>query len=355
MIELSRLKQLLEHRDKPLLSLYIRVDPALPENQALTPAWQIWVKNTLREMNNTMQDEQVTSWARALSHVLAFLDDYRPDAKGLILFADEDGLQDYRLPVLPQENVAHFGAPLVAPLLWLMDEYERYLIVLVDEEEAHFLTTYLGTIGREEAMASDRFSFDFREKTIRARDARPGGGINQDALDDLTDELISRFHRDVATHISGVMARTGALRVIIGGHERAAHAVRALLPVSVASALVGVIQIPFEESDQEVMARVLPLALDYERRKEAELVTSVIAQARAGGRGALGLDAVRQALALGQVDTLIAPWPTDDLELLHHLTLHAMQVGARVELVHGQAADMLRGTGSVAALLRFTL
>lgn len=360
MIALDDLKTLLEQDESHVLSLYLQVDPALQENQAATPAWMIYAKNALRDIRASVGDEQRDLWASIEDRVTQYLDGMTVNSKGLVLIVGSDFVYDYTLPVRPAENLVKFGKPIVGPLLWLMDEYERYLVVLVDQEEAHFLSTYLGEIGREEAMASDRFTFDFREKTLNPRAGMPGAGSitqgsNRDEFDDQMDEWIARFHRDVAQRISELMEKLDAKRVVIGGNEKTAHAVKGYLPQPVADAVVGILGIPFHESDAEVMARVLPLALDYERQKEGELVDFMIDQAKAGGRGALGIKDVELALAMQRVQTLVVSWPTDDLNRLEELSLKTLRSNSQVELVHGAPADRLNAEGGVGAVLYYAL
>ncbi|MFW5748503.1 MAG: VLRF1 family aeRF1-type release factor, partial [Chloroflexota bacterium] len=303
MIDLNEVKKLIDLTSgQPVLSLYLQVDGSLEENQAEKPAWRIHAKNVLKEISESVAAEHADAWAtvkeRAQTQLMQYLD--KPAGKGLVLFISPSVEQVYLLPVLPESNEHHWGEIMVAPLLWLLDEYERYLIVLVDTEEAHFLTTYLGNIDRQEAMASDRFTFEFREKTIMPRPtgipadtgATTTAGSHRDSFENKIDDYIARFHQDVADRVREVLRDTGTARVVIGGTESAAHAVKSNLHDSVRAALVGVLPIPMQEADQEVMNRVLPHALKYERAKEAELIEHIVNQAHAGGRSVIGPDAV---------------------------------------------------------------
>lgn len=352
-LDLTNLKQLLEQNQSSVLTLYLQVDAALRENQATTPAWYIWAKNALRAVDQSVSADLRAAWNQIQTRAIDFLEQYLVEEKGIVLYIGADFSYGYRLPVIPHDNLVRFGEPLVTPLIWLMDEFEPYLIVLVDQEEAHFLTTYLGNIGREQAMASERFSFDSRQKTIRSSDRRPGGGFNKDKLDSVEAEVEAHFHRDVAARIAELMTTFGAQRVIIGGNERAAHDVKRYLAPDITVA--GILAMPFDESDDEVRARILPVSLAFERDQELDSVRHVIDQARSHGQGVLGLQGVQEALAMKRVDTLLASWPPENQEQLHHLTISAMRAGSRIELVHGKAAQRLNEVGAVAALLRYTL
>ena len=360
MIDLNEIKQLVEMDSQAILSLYLRVDPALDENQAPTPAWRIWLKNALRDLDKTVPADQQTQWITLRDQAVQFLSSYGNHTKGLVLFFGEGIAKTYELPIRPEQNDAKFGEPLIAPLLWILDEYERYLIVLVDKEEAHFLSTYLGTIEREEAMASDRFSFDFREKTLMPRptgtDAGGGqitGGSHRDAFADKMDAFIAKFHHDVADRIDRLMGQIGADRVIIGGSEQSAQAIARSIHDTTRQHLAGVAAIPFELGDAEVMNRVIPVALNYERQKEIEIVNRVIDWAKSGGRAVLGSEDVQKALNEQRVELIVAPWPPEDTAKLDAMTVAALRNNSPVELVGGEAAERLRENGQIAAQLYF--
>jgi peptide subunit release factor 1 (eRF1) len=213
-------------------------------------------------------------------------------------------------------------------------------------------------------MASDRFTYDFREKSLVPR---PSGtqddvgspvthGSNRDRFEDKIDEYIAKFHRDVAKRIREWLRDHGDRRVVLGGSPTAAHAVEELLHEDVRRYLVRVMSIPMHLSDSEVMDRVQPVGLEYEREKERELVEDVIDKAKAhGGRGALGLDDVKQALEFGQVELLVIAWPQQDQDALNDLLLDALNNGVKVEFVHGEAANLLKNEGGIAARLYYAV
>lgn len=361
MIRVDELRALLNEVDGPVLSLYLRVSAGLQENQASNPAWETFLKNALRDIERDLADEERDRWKQVRARVEAFFQDYRPASRGLVLFAGAEAETVYPLPVMPHENSAHYGEPEIAPLIWLLDEYEPYLVVLVDSEEAHFLLTYLGDLEREETMESDRFEFEFREKTLMPRPVAPGSeghitaGHHRDAFDDKMNEWIAKFHRDVAARARELLAEHGAKRLILGGSQKAAHAVQNFLHDEAKACLVGVLPIPLQETERQVMQRVLPAALEYERQHESALVKDIIDLARSRGRGALGAQAVGEAVQQGRVELLVAPWPPADLPQLGQLTRTALANGSAVELVHGAAAEQLEEAGGIGARLYYAL
>ena len=362
MIDLAEVRELLETNSDRVLSVYLRTDNGLRENQANTPAWRIALKNGLSDIEDRVDDDE--AWQQIRAQTDAFFEKFEPSSKGLVMFVSPDTQSIHELPLLPAENEVHYGNALVGPLIWLQDEYEPYLVVLVDQEEAHVLTSYLGNLEAQEAMASERFTYDFTEKTLMPRPSGTQGdagspvthGSNRDRFEDKMDEYIARFHRDVAQRIREWLRDHGDRRVVLGGSPTAAHAVEELLHEDVKKHLVSVISIPMHLNDSEVMERIQPVGLEYEREQEYKLVEDVINKAKAhGGRGALGQDEVEKAMEFGQVELLVLSWSVDDSEERNDLLLTALNNGVQVEFVHGAASDLLENEGGIAARLYYAV
>jgi hypothetical protein len=354
MLQLDDIKQLINDSDEHTLTLYLTVDPAAQENQATTPAWRIWLKDALREIKD---GDDV--WPDIRARVESYFDEYQPNSKSLALFAGPSFQHVYELPV-SVENQAAFGTPPVAPLLWVMDEYERYLVVMVDQQHARFFTAYLGEIGFQQELKLELDTDDWREKSgSQPSSATPslGRGNSQDEFEDRVEENIRHFYRDVIEQISKLVDVQGIRRLIIGGSEQSAHALRDLLPEPLANIVVDVLPIPRRSTTQEIMGRVQPRALEYERAQEMELVNQVIDLAKAGGRGALGYPAVNEALDMQRVELLVAPWPLSDEEQAKFKALPARVFASSgsIELVRGEAAERLKAEGGLAARLYYAL
>lgn len=360
MITLDSVRTLLAEADDHTLTITLDVNPALPENQAVTPAWRIWLKNALKDVEAGLDAEQAEAWRAIRPRLDAFFQDYIPSSRGLALYMGRSLERVYELSVA-FENRALFGAPVIAPLLWAVDEYEPYLIIQVDQEKAHFLTAFLGGAGTEETITLELSSEDWRQYTMAPTMApvMAGGGTIQgshrDRFMDRVDEQIERFHRQVVSQAQELVKKNGAQRIILAGSEEAAHAVRRLMPEALAQAVVAILPIPLRAAPHEVLAQALPVALDYERQHEARLVEQVIGMAKSGGRGALGRDAVLAALEERRVEVLFVPWPLTDRDLRARLSVQAFEAGSDVEMVRGEAAQKLDAVGGLAARLYYAV
>jgi len=113
--------------------------------------------------------------------------------------------------------------------------------------------------------------------------------------------------------------------------------------------------IPLRSTTQQIFEQALSAAQEFERHNELELVNQVIDFARSGGRGALGRKSVLEAMEMQRVELLIMSWPAADTGLATDLALRALSLNSGIELVHGDAADVLNTEDGIAARLYYAL
>ncbi|TAK36633.1 MAG: hypothetical protein EPO21_01830 [Chloroflexota bacterium] len=356
MIALDDIKELLREADDNTLTLYLDVNPAAPDNQAPTPQWRIWLRNTLHDIESGLQKDQMAIWHRMRPRVEEFFQSYRPQSTSLAVFFGSELLREYPLQV-PLQNRSSLGPPLITPLLWALDQHEPYLIALVDREEARLLTASLGRpIGQE----VDRLKLDtsqWHQTTARQAAAHAGrtaqGSSRRDDFARRVDEHEHHFWRQVGAHLETTMNRYQLRKLILSGPEEATTAVRAALPERMARSVVGILSLPPRMPDAEALEQANKLAESAERRAESSLVDTVMDQAKSAGRGALGKEPVLDALQRRMIDTIVAAWPAQDEALLEQMAREAIRSGVRLELVRDEAADALRRYDGLAALLRY--
>lgn len=362
MLNKDDIRQMQQTMTGDVLSVYLHVDSGYRENQATTPAWRIHLKNALRDIEQNLTEEQESHYRAVHDQLEQFLGGYEPSSKSLVLFITSEQVVSYELPV-ELENTAQYGDPLLVPLLWAVDEFERYLVVLVDKEKARFLDAYLGRASTSDEMQID-LNWDWRERPQMPPTVATSGsgdavalrqGNNREQFEDMIAEHTERFHADVAERVGTLAEQTGASRIILGGDERSAHAVQEEMHETVQSKVINVLSIPLRTPDHEISEQIRQAAIEHERGYEYDLVQDVIGLAKADGRAALGLHDIRQALKMQQVELLVLPWPADEEETFSQVTLDALSMGADVELVHGAAASTLKQEANAAARLYYTM
>jgi len=366
-----------------VLSVYLDVDPADPANSGFSQAWRSWLNDALGSLSvEGPRDRQMT--LRALKDEAdKLLSGYRPGGKGHVLFL-APGMQDSLDLPLRLENRVHFGRIDVLPLLWLLDEYQRYGILRVDHETATFYTAHLGRInpGSELSMELDTGDWsrkDLMPATSYGRELTAGS--HRDAFEDRVAENQKRFFKEV-TEAAAEWSRKARLdRIVLGGDEQAAAALRSEFPTELADRVIGSVPLPQYENDKDMEERVRSLAETHEREAESSLVEEIVGAAKSGGNGALGTDDVLGSLVERRAHTVAAVWPLEGsatvcgkcgfatgqtLEacpvcggdtymepLAETLSRLSHAAGSSVEWVRPPAAEQLRAVGGVGARLRF--
>ena len=89
MIDKSKLKELIDYKagsDSPTLSVYLDIDQSDAAN--LNRMFEVALYNVLREIEETLDSRQLSDFKRDSIRVLDFVESYRPQAKGLVIFCD---------------------------------------------------------------------------------------------------------------------------------------------------------------------------------------------------------------------------------------------------------------------------
>ena len=110
--------------------------------------------------------------------------------------------------------------------------------------------------------------------------------------------------------------------------------------------------VPIDTPVHDIAETIRHVTKEHEREFESALVSELVGQAKARGRAALGLEAVNQALEQQAVSLLVLPYPIGR-EVADELFVKAIYSGADVEFVEGEAAQMLKEEGGIAARLYF--
>lgn len=332
----AALERLLDHSPDDVLSLYLHVDPSDPANEHATPLWRQSLARALEQLDEGLTGPRRAAFRAAREQAERVLESSAITGKTLVVFASADSIHVTSLPfALPV--VHEFGPPRVDPLLWAIDEYEHYLIVLVDRDRVRTVSAYLGAPQAEtpRLQVEGHWGAKHFSRTGHSQNAESHEATWQ-----------HRWLRAVAHELQTEIASKPELgRIVLAGDDKQAKALRQELPVALRRAVVGVVALPFELEDHEVVARIQPLAIAHERALELDIVRGVIDRAQRGDRGALGDQAVGEALDAHQVRRLILAAPPEQAQVAADLVRRSFACAAKVEFVHGEAATLLREQG----------
>ncbi len=289
----------------PLLSLYADVNPANPANAGR--AWLVRVKNTLKSL----------PLPRDLPEkVIEALEFERPEARTFALFAGKDLLQMYMLRVdLPVVDLAHgrvdarWGEPYVFPLVYMIDEYERYGVVSVDREKWRFYDVFLGDIEER----ADAF-LELHSDHSRKLEKRPAvrllqgavlrGGAAGDRFERHVEALAHRFYKRAAHTLEKLVETAHTDWLILMGPDEDTHHFEQCLPRALRTRTAGLVPPPPnpQASAGEILKTVLPFITDNRQTRELTLLSEL------RERGLWGLAGGLEALQMGRFHLVVAPW-----------------------------------------------
>lgn len=352
-----------------VLSLYIDFAPSGGERRQPAAAF-VHALKSLDGLDLTPKQRARLDEERALVEEFA-RKKFALQGRSLILFSSQRrGLWSVFQLQEPVRPLARFAeGPAIAQLASMLDEFERYLVVLVDKEEARLISVYMG-----QAEPRAHVTDDYPGRNKR-------GGWAQSRYSHHRDDHLRRHVLHVTEALIGELRRQPFDKLIVGGPDEARSALLHLLPRSLRTRVAGSFLGELFLSDAQVVERVRDVEEKAEHESQARLVNDLLDAAGAGGPAALGWEETVQALSDGRVHQLVlvegrtrkgrvcsnghaviealrtCPFCAARLEVVSDLAEWAVEkafdTDARVATVRAGAAKVLTTGGGVGALLRY--
>ena len=353
-----------------VLSVYLDLDPATQVRRSYTIAFEDLVKTARARLDDASAREAFEAEA---TRVQTWLESEEPRGKGLAVFSCSPRKlwrADW-LAVRVMNHLAFEPTPDVAPLLRVVDEYERYAVAVVDKEHARLFTVFAGEIEESE---------HFKDWVIGKHDQ---GGWSQANYQRHHEAHVYRHIKRVAQRLAELHRRRRFDRVILAGPEEATSELRRVLPRALAQRVVAVVPARLAASDREILDTTLEIERRVERETEERLLGQLLDLAGPSGRAVLGVRPTLATLWADLVQTLVVAFsasgdgsdcpnclrlepgsvercpacgtqmrPVHDL--FHRAMQRALDQSGRVEILHGAAEKrLLEVGGGLGALLRY--
>ena len=353
----------------PVLSVYLGLDPARQVRRSYRIAFEDLVRDARERLEGPMREAFMREAVRAR----AWLEGQEPRGRGVALFscAPRELWQALVLSVDVDDHLAFDSRADVAPLLDVLDEYERFAVALVDKERARIFVVFAGEIEEADVL----------------KDFVPGkhdqGGFSQANYQRHHEAHVFRHLKRVVEHLAHLLRRRRFDRLIVAGPEEATSELRRLLPRVLGLRLAAVVPGEMFATGAEVLEKALEIERRLERETEERLLDELLEKAGAGGRATCGVVATLDALWFDAVQTLVVSagvhvggiecpncgrldpgtfvtcpacdTPTRPVhDLFHRAMGSARERAAGVEVLHGEAAGrLMKEGGGLGALLRY--
>lgn len=360
--------------NSPTLSVYLDVDQSVAAN--LNRMFEMALFNVLREVEERLDSRQQSDFQADALRVQDFVEGYKPQAKGLIIFCDTSAdffwTREIHVPVKTEARWSE--KPYLRPLLEILDEHERYGVILTDRSQARLFSIFLGEIEEyhETLAAADvtRFKSSGRDhirsqtRHQRQADARALWHLKQ-----------------VAEIMQGVAERLAFDRLVLAGPVEATTEVYRQLSKALRAKVIGTMALAMEANERQVLTETLKLMKTAERMGEIEIIEHLIEASGKQGEATIGLEQTLAAVQAGRVRQLVyaegcaasgsscsncsSLMPNDELicgycgavlhvvnDLLARAASRVAAMGGEVEQVRGDAATRLQKVGGIGAFLR---
>ncbi len=293
---------------QPVLSLYLDVNPANPDN--VRKAHVRRAKDALRRLDLPKNYVEDIVQKINLEHVI-------PQGRTLVVFAGEDPSELFETFYLQTElalldlsdgALAHWGKPFIAPIMFAVDEHERYGLAYVSSDEWRYFEVFLGEI--VELRGAERLdpSADWRRYTQARRS--PGvsgpvqGGSDHDSFAARQEDWTLRHYREAAEELVEAVDAAGIERLVLIGQDSAIRDFESQLPAALESKVVARTTAPSNTNLNAAgwLTMVSPVLERVEREHEDALLSQVRES------GIWGVDDTLAALQEGRLNTLLLPW-----------------------------------------------
>jgi peptide chain release factor subunit 1 len=312
MIDRNQLEILANYQntENPVISLYLNITPPRnPENELNS-----MIHNTLREIeqDNRYTDKQI----KRLKKLMEQIEDYAASAlkriagtRMVALFADADGFwQEYHLPVgLPSSMVVEVD-PYTRPMTMLLDEFDRYCVVVADSRKARIFSLHLGDFEEfPDVFIEDNVPDGVRVKQSMTAGAggTVKGGLGDKRIERHIEDHVHRHLKNVADKTLNFFKKKNFTRLILGGpDDKTLPNLKDHLHSYLKDRLAAEFNAHPDNPAAQLKEKAIGAAQAYERENERALLDEIIDRSGPNDKGELGVEPVLEALMLGQVQTL---------------------------------------------------
>lgn len=291
----------------PILSLYLNVDRKTSEGQHYLAELRriLTIANKqLCARGEDAEKHQKQLHELIVPRILNFIDE-EVSAYGAIraiaVFASLDPTRShhnkdiiiYTLPQ-PVKSQTHVeNSAFIRPLLFLLDQYERYAVIVANSNTAHFFI-----VGMGEIEESTEFISDIPQRTDK-------GGWAQKRYERRFDNAVERYVERVCKHATKHIEKTDVKRVVLGGDSDILYLFKKKLPDHLQKMVVGSIAAKTNESTHEILERTLSVAAEAERADEKRAVNELKNALAHQGKAVAGVEDTIRAVNEKRVEKMI--------------------------------------------------
>ncbi|MEW6003327.1 MAG: hypothetical protein AB1638_11890 [Nitrospirota bacterium] len=373
MLSREELKEIasISGKDGYFVSLYLNVDPVFNQRADYLVHFKNMMKDTIETLDKRVYKKVKDDLKKIDNYVLT---NKRLFKKGLALLSSSANSfwREYLLKVPVKNELIVDKTPYTKPLMDILDNYEKYVVLLFDKESARIFAVHLGEIVEYgEVHCED----------IPGKHKKGGWyALSQNHYERHIDYHVGLHLKDVVVKIDSFLSGKKINRLIIGGSDEAVSMVKGMLHKTLLDKVIGTVKVEMFAKKDEVLKKVEPVVNAFEKEEEENTVETLIARAMKNENAVLGLADVLNALREQKVMKLVfikdfkstgytcrrcsslsaqkiesCPYCKGEMETVDYMVdlagQIAIQQGALVEVM--QDNKKLKEAGGIGAFLRF--
>ncbi len=273
-----------ENHEHPVLSVYLHVDP----QRRTVDSYRLALRNLLNQAHKADKAD--------LERIQNYIEmGYNRQGRSIAMFSCAAvnfwWAHSFQAPL--EDKVFVFYRPYVRPLAKLLDTYERYGVIHVDQEGARLYLFHMGDLESVEGYFGEEIKLHraggWSSQQYQRQEAQQARQNLQDAA-----ELAETFYRETETR-----------RLILAGTEKNVARFKELLSHRLRSIVVGQINAGTNAVPNEIRDEALKLVQKAADIEANTLATQVVTAARKGGNAVLGLAETLTAVQSGRASHVV--------------------------------------------------
>lgn len=303
---LKKLKERSVKEGSPVLSVYLNIDPSVPSNAK--GGYKTVLDQMLAKVEQEISDDSSlkANFKEDSQWILKRVETLIPKGKTLIAFCDisEKFTYEEEIPLRLPNLVVYEELPYIRPIIEIMDEYERYVICLLDSERARLFLFSFGQLEEiQDAINPTPVKYRKTVGTDRLR--------SQTIFQRRAETWTAWFLKDTSSRIYDLMEESKAQYLILMGPSEVTSELFRLLPKTLQEKVVARLRMSTKAKTDEVLETILPVVEERERASELRIVTDLITTANklgpAGDKAVIGVNPTLDVINQGRAYLLIYP------------------------------------------------
>lgn len=302
MISPEDVRELSNSNEEHCLTVYLNTGPNLSRSSFLAS-----YKNLIRNLTPSVPEADRKVFDAVTTEAYNRLSQFTPEGNSTLIFATENGWRQYSSRV-PVRDEAWWGRPNVHQLLWLLEEYRPYGVIIADQQKVRFLAVRLGEFEVYREFSGTIDTTDWQRQRLgsshRGR-AYQKGGNDLERFNSRYMEQVRGFWRSLHKPLAELITRYHVHRIVVAGNKSLLPEFTKTLPESISRNIVAQVTMDAFISPTDAVKKISAEIEAWERRIEMGVVSQLLDFASVSNKAAIGLEPTLKYLQEGRAAKLV--------------------------------------------------